>query len=197
MNLKDRIEKRRVSGDTGELADKTVFVNRVAKVVKGGRRFSFSALIVSGDGRGHVGFGLGKAAEVPDAIRKGSEQARKSLIRVSLRGTTIPHETIGKFGPSSVIMKPAEPGTGVIAGSVVRAIIESTGIKDIRTKCIGSNNPHNVLQATINGLLGLREPNAVASMRGIGIETIGYVGQSSSSSGSSGKSGSGKGAAAK
>ncbi|MBX7138425.1 MAG: 30S ribosomal protein S5 [Oligoflexia bacterium] len=175
MAIKDRIEKRRVPASScGELSDKTVFVNRVAKVVKGGRRFSFSALIVTGDGRGHVGFGMGKAAEVPDAIRKGSEGARKKLVRVPIKGSTIPHDIIGKYGPSSVVMKPAAPGTGVIAGSVVRAIVEAVGIKDIRTKCIGSNNPFNLLRATIAGLLALREPNVAASLRNMSVEDTGY-----------------------
>jgi len=165
----------RVSVDEcGELTDKTVAINRVSKVVKGGRRFSFSALVVTGDGRGHVGFGLGKAAEVPDAIRKASEQARKSLIRIPLKGSTIPHDVIGTFGPSTVILKAAAPGTGVIAGSAVRAIIEVAGIKDIRTKCIGSNNAHNVLHATVEGLLELKDPEVVAAIRGISLDEMGY-----------------------
>lgn len=176
MGVKETIEQRRVSAEQcGELNDKTVFVNRVAKVVKGGRRFSFSALIVSGDGRGHIGFGLGKAAEVPDAIRKGSEQARKNLVRIPIRGTTIPHDIVGKFGPVSVILKPAAPGTGVIAGSVLRSIVEMAGIKDIRTKCIGSSNPQNVVQAALNGLLSLEEPESVAAVRGTNIEALGYA----------------------
>lgn len=175
MGLKNKIEKRRVpSSSCGELNDKTVFVNRVAKVVKGGRRFSFAALIVSGDGRGNVGYGNGKAGEVPDAIRKGAEAARKRLVRVPIRGTTIPHDVIGKYGPSSVILKPAAPGTGVIAGSVVRSVIEAAGIKDIRTKCIGSNNPFNLVKATVAGLLALREPNVAASVRDRSLEDLGY-----------------------
>lgn len=176
MALKDKMEGRRISADQcGELTDKTVFINRVAKVVKGGRRFSFSALVVTGDGRGHVGFGLGKAAEVPDAIRKASEAARKNIVRVPIRGTTIAHDIVGKFGPSEVVMKPAAPGTGVIAGSVCRAVLESVGIKNIRTKCLGSTNPKNVLQAVVDGLLGLRSPEIIASIRRSSVEEIGYV----------------------
>ncbi len=175
MALKDSLDKRRVPADNcGELTDKTVFINRVAKVVKGGRRFSFSALVVTGDGRGHVGFGLGKAAEVPDAIRKASEQARKSIIKVPLKGSTIPHDVLGKAGPSSVILKPGGPGTGVIAGASVRAIMDVCGIKDIRTKCIGSSNAQNVLRATMAGLLSLEDPETVAAVRGVKIEEMGY-----------------------
>jgi len=175
MSFKDDLDKRRVTLDQcGELTDKTVFINRVAKVVKGGRRFSFSALVVTGDGRGHVGFGLGKAAEVPDAIRKASEQARKALIRVPLRGSSIPHDVLGKSGPSQIIMKPGGPGTGVIAGSAVRAVMDVCGIKDIRTKCIGSSNPQNVLQATMAGLLLLEEPEVVAAIRSVKLEELGY-----------------------
>lgn len=175
MAFKDILDKRRVTVDQcGELTDKTVFINRVSKVVKGGRRFSFSALVVTGDGRGHIGFGLGKSVEVPDAIRKASEQARKRLIKVPLKGTSIPHDIIGKSGPSSVIMKPGAPGTGVIAGSAVRAIMDVCGIKDIRTKCIGSTTPQNILQATVMGLLLLEEPEVVAAVRGVKLEEIGY-----------------------
>ena len=176
MSLKDETSKRRVPADkAGELEDKTVFINRVAKVVKGGRRFSFSALVVSGDKQGHVGFGLGKASEVPDAIRKASETAQKNLVRVPIRGTTIPHDIVGRYGPTKVIMKPGSPGTGVIAGSVVRSIVEAAGISDIKTKCIGSNNPQNLLQAVIAGLLELKDPEAVAAMRGISLEELGYA----------------------
>ena len=175
MSLKSKISGRRVSPDQcGELDDKTVFINRVAKVVKGGRRFSFSALVVTGDGQGHIGVGLGKANEVPEAIRKASEQAKQGLIKVPIQGSTIPYDVIGRFGSATVVLKPAAPGTGVIAGSVVRAVVEASGIKDIRTKCIGSNNPANVLQATLAGLVSLREPEAIAGMRGVALEEIDY-----------------------
>lgn len=175
MKLKDKVQLRRVRAEEiGELKDKTVNIARVAKVVKGGRRFGFSALVVSGDGRGHVGFGLGKAAEVPDALRKASESARKNLIKVPIVGTTIPHDMIGKSGPTSVIMKPAAAGTGVIAGSAVRAIIEASGLRDIRTKVIGSSNSHNVVHAVFEGLLSLREPATIAGLRGKGQEELGY-----------------------
>ncbi len=176
MRFKDRLHSRRVAAEQcGELNDKTVFINRVAKVVKGGRRFSFSALVVSGDGQGHVGFGLGKANEVPDAIRKASDMARKNLIKVPLRGTTIPHDISAVFGPAKVVLKPARPGTGVIAGSVVRAVVEAAGIHDIRTKCIGSNRAQNVIQATLNGLLCLRDPELVSRTRGISLEEMQYA----------------------
>lgn len=175
MAFKDILDKRRVTVDQcGELTDKTVFINRVSKVVKGGRRFSFSALVVTGDGRGHIGFGLGKSVEVPDAIRKASEHARKRLIKVPLKGTTIPHDIIGKSGPSSVVMKPGAPGTGVIAGAAVRAVMDVCGIKDIRTKCLGSTTAQNVLQAVVMGLLSLEEPEVVASVRGVKLEEMGY-----------------------
>jgi small subunit ribosomal protein S5 len=175
MSFKKRLDRRRVTAEQcGELTEKTVFINRVAKVVKGGRRFSFSALVVSGDGKGHVGFGLGKAGEVPDAIRKATEQARKNLVRIPFRGTTIPHDVIGKSGPSSVVLKPGAPGTGVIAGAAVRAIMDVAGVKDIRTKCIGSSTAQNVLQATMSGLLMLDEPEVVAAIRGMKVEEMGY-----------------------
>ena len=157
-----------------EFIDRLVHINRVAKVVKGGRRFSFSALVVTGDGMGHIGFGLGKAAEVPEAIRKASETARCGIVKVPVKGSTIPHDIIGKFGSSNVMMRPAAPGTGVIAGSVVRAVMDAVGIKDILTKCIGSTNPQNVLQAVISGLLSLREPEAVAAVRGVPAAELGY-----------------------
>ncbi len=175
MNLKEKMRISRVlAQECGELTDKTVYINRVAKVVKGGRRFSFSALVVTGDGKGHVGFGMGKAAEVPEAIRKGSERARNNLIRVPILGATIAHGVSAKFGPSVVVLKPGSPGTGVIAGSVVRAVVEAAGISDIRTKCIGSSNPKNVIQATFAGLLSLKEPEAIAAMRGVSLEELGY-----------------------
>ena len=152
--------------DDTELIDKVVFINRVAKVVKGGRRVRFSALVVVGDGKGVVGVGSGKANEVPEAIRKGIEMGKKSLYRIPLNGGTIHHQVMGRWGAAKVMLKPASPGTGVIAGGPVRALMESLGIKDILTKCIGSNNPNNVLMATMQGLLTIRSPEEIALLRG-------------------------------
>ena len=157
---------------TLDLQEKVVALNRVSKTVKGGRIFKFAALVVVGDGNGIIGCGLGKASEVPDAIRKGIEDAKKNLVKVSLKGTTIPHEIIGKYGAGRVLMKPAPKGTGVIAGGPVRAVMEVAGIHDVRTKCLRSNNPRNVVNATMEGLMALRDVNEVAAIRGKTAEEI-------------------------
>ena len=162
----------RFEREPSEFVEKLVYLNRVSKTVKGGRVAKFSALMVVGDEKGRVGFGLGKAAEVPEAIRKGIEEAKKNMITVSLSGTTIPHEVIGEFGAGRVLMKPASAGTGVIAGGPVRAVMEAIGIKDIRTKCLRSNNPQNVVSAAFEGLKALRSPEEVARIRGKSVEEI-------------------------
>jgi len=163
---------RAVESNELQLIDKIVHISRVAKVVKGGRRFSFSAIVVVGDGKGRVGCGLGKANEVPEAIRKGMEGAKRDMFKVPMITGTLPHETIGRFGAARVVLKPASAGTGVIAGGAVRAVMEAAGITDILTKCIGSRNPHNVVKAAVDGLKNLRSPERVAQIRNLDAQEI-------------------------
>jgi small subunit ribosomal protein S5 len=167
MDIREKIDPSQL-----DLKDTVVSISRVTKVVKGGKNLSFSALVVIGDGQGHVGFGIGKAKEVPSAIKKAIEAAKKSLIRVPLQGTTLPHQIVGRFGAGQVLLKPAPDGTGIIAGGAVRAVVEAAGISNILTKSIGTANAHNVVRATFAGLMALKDPVTVARLRGKDLETL-------------------------
>lgn len=162
----------RIKASELDLKDKLVHINRVAKVVKGGRRFSFNAIVVVGDGNGHVGVGLGKANEVADAIAKGTDDAKKNVVKVPLIHGTVPHEVLGKFGAGKVMLRPAAPGTGLIAGGGVRAVLEMAGVKDVLTKQMGSSNPHNVVKATLSALLSMRDARMIAQERGISVQEL-------------------------
>ena len=167
-----KLSREKIDPNDIDLKDTVVNISRVTKVVKGGKNLSFSALVIVGDGHGVVGFGIGKAKEVPSAIKKGIEAAKKGLIRVPLQGTTIPHTVLGKFGSGSVLLKPAPDGTGIIAGGAVRAVVEAAGLHNVLTKSLGSANPHNVVRATFNGLENLHEPSMVARLRGKDLEEM-------------------------